>query len=550
MLLKHTSIEIFLAILSLRLDCLHIVISLSRSSYALGQIKRSCEAAFEKTAPVRPPPGFTFRDFSTNRLRECLPMERNYQNAVTFLLGRRRSFRPKWNGTKSMNVARIKGWLQQLGHSDRDLDDLNVIHVAGTKGKGSTCVFAASILQAYGRRAGFPRKIGLYTSPHLRCIRERIQINSTPISEELFAKYFYEVLDTLSYHTLEDRTAKDVPRYLQFLALLSFHVFIRERVDGAIYETHSGGESDATNVVQHPVVTGITTLGMDHVELLGPSIGDIAWHKAGIFKAGSPAFSVLQDSSAATLMLQQRASEKDVALEFVTVNNALPLDSPALQPQVQRVNCSLAIALVGNFLETRTHGSLTWSDIRQGIEQFSWPGRFQHIPDGNNHWFLDGAHNLLSMQKAAQWFSQTSLEMQSQTPSLARILIFAHNSQRDGSALLKAVAASLQEGGIHLDHVIFTTYEVRQNETKNGFEGTERVREDYAKVWTAINPVVKSSVKSTIEEALVLASDIGNQGSGMHALVTGSLYLVGGALDLLESRTSTTASKHSPSQES
>ena len=316
----------------------------------------------------------------------------------------------------------------------------------------------------------------------MKCIRERIQINSTPISEELFAKYFHEVLDRLAVHTFEERNGKDAPRYLQLLALLSFHVFIRERVDGAIYETHSGGECDATNVIQHPIVTGITTLGMDHVELLGPSISDIAWHKAGIFKPGSPAFSVLQDSSAASAMLRQRANEKAISLKFVSIDATLPTGLPALQPQVQKINSSLAIALANSFLDTRKGSSLSSSDIRQGIEQFSWQGRFQHIVEGPNHWFLDGAHNLLSMEKAAHWFSQTIIDMQtcvkvtpldtesqltfySHTGPLPRILIFSHISRRDGSALLKGVATALREGGTQLDHVIFSTYKVRQNTT-------------------------------------------------------------------------------------
>lgn len=80
------------------------------------------------------------------------------------------------------------------------------------------------------------------------------------------------------------------PRYLQFVALLAFHTFIRENVQAAIFETHYGGEYDATNVMQNPVVTGITSLGMDHIAQLGPTIENIAWHKAGIFKSRSPAF--------------------------------------------------------------------------------------------------------------------------------------------------------------------------------------------------------------------------------------------------------------------
>ncbi|KAL8969056.1 MAG: hypothetical protein Q9197_004549, partial [Variospora fuerteventurae] len=196
-------------------------------------------------------------------------------------------------------------------YSDADVNGLNVIHVSGTKGKGSTCAFINSFLTAHGERTGFPRKIGLYTSPHLKHVRERIQINSKPLSEKLFAKYVFQV-----WHGLSGKISPG-PRYLQLLFLISVHAFINEGIDVAIYETHNGGEFDATNVIQKPVVTGVTTIGMDHVEQLGPLIENIAWHKAGIFKHGSPAFSTFQEPAAATV-LQQRASEKNVTLHKST----------------------------------------------------------------------------------------------------------------------------------------------------------------------------------------------------------------------------------------
>ncbi|KAL8775366.1 MAG: hypothetical protein Q9209_000374 [Squamulea sp. 1 TL-2023] len=293
-------------------------------------------------------------------------------------------------------------------YSDDDVNGLNIIHVSGTKGKGSTCAFINSFLEVHGERTGFPRKIGLYTSPHLKYVQERIQIDSRPISENLFAKYVFEV-----WHGLSGNISPG-PRYLQLLFLISVHAFIREGVDVAIYETHNGGEYDATNVIQKPVVTGITTIGMDHVEQLGPSIENIAWHKAGIFKHGSPAFSTFQEPAAATV-LQQRANEKNVALQFTDVNPTLPHNALALKPEIQRTNCSLAIALANTFLKIKApqeHSILASQDVFQGIKQFSWPGRFQHIVDGNYQWFLDGAHNELSIQKAAQWFVETTLEGQ------------------------------------------------------------------------------------------------------------------------------------------
>lgn len=195
--------------------------------------------------------------------------------------------------------------------------------------------------------------------------------------------------------------------------LISVHVFIREKIDVAIYETHHGGEYDATNFFPKPVVSGITTIGMDHVEQLGPSIQNIAWHKAGIFKHGIPAFSTPQEPAVAAV-LQRRAAEKEVSLKYTDVSSALPANAPALVVDVQRINSSLALALVDAFLKakgSKEHRSMTLQDVHLGVERFFWPGRFQHIIDGNHQWFLDGAHNELSLRKSAQWFATSALGM-------------------------------------------------------------------------------------------------------------------------------------------
>ncbi|KAL2361271.1 hypothetical protein RJZ56_005847 [Blastomyces dermatitidis] len=201
-------------------------------------------------------------------------------------------------------------WLALLGHSVEDLNHLNIIHIAGTKGKGSTCAFVASILKAHGKKF-------------------RIRINDELISQDLFAIHFFKVWDMLLYQATP---SLDIPHYLQLLALLSFHVFIQERVDVAIYETHLGGEFDATNIITVPIVTVITSISMDHVRLLGPTIKDIAWHKEGIFKSGSLAFSSTQEPAVATV-LQQRATEKQVMVKFVDFDSMLSTDVAALQPK-------------------------------------------------------------------------------------------------------------------------------------------------------------------------------------------------------------------------
>jgi len=211
-----------------------------------------------------------------------------------------------------------------------DLDKLNVVHVAGTKGKGTTCAYVDSILAQYRKKYNFPKKVGLYTSPHLVDVRERIRINSTPISPEMFAKYFFEVWDllTMKYKLatlrgeLKDLPVDEKPGYFKFLTLMSFHVFLQEGINVAIYETGIGGKFDSTNIVEHPACTGITKLDLDHTFTLGETIDEIASQKAGIQKTGSPSFYVNQAPHAtASEVIKQRAKELNVNLTCVAQNN-------------------------------------------------------------------------------------------------------------------------------------------------------------------------------------------------------------------------------------
>ena len=200
------------------------------------------------------------------------------------------------------------------------------------------------------------------------------------------------------------------PRHLQLFALLSFHAFLREGVDAAIFETHHGGEFDSTNVIGKPIATAVTTLGIDHIKQLGPSIESIAWHKAGIFKPRAPAFAAPQEAVAAKT-LRKRASEKGVSLQFVDADPSLPANAVQLMPAVQRTNCSVALAAVRSFIDqkgTEKSSRLSPSDILQGLNQFSWPGRFQLVIENQFQWYLDGAHNEISVGIAANWFLETS----------------------------------------------------------------------------------------------------------------------------------------------
>lgn len=200
----------------------------------------------------------------------------------------------------SMAIPEMLTYVARCGYKSQDFAAINAIHIAGTKGKGSTCAIIERILSQY-RISGRPLKTGLYSSPHLMEVRERIRINGEPISKDLFAKYFFEIWDRLeeskglgeasrkdgiAQQLGADKTgpAWDKPGYFRYLTLMAFHVFLREEVDVGIFEVGVGGRYDSTNVLENPLVTGITSLGYDHQGILGKTLAEIAWHKAGIFK--------------------------------------------------------------------------------------------------------------------------------------------------------------------------------------------------------------------------------------------------------------------------
>lgn len=291
-----------------------------------------------------------------------------------------------------------------------DLDKLNIVHVAGTKGKGSTCAFVDSILSQYQHTRGTPRKTGLFTSPHLIAVRERIRINSAPISEDLFAKYFFEVWDRLESAPKDeaDKLMPPRPIYARYLTLMSWHVFLQEGIDVAVYETGIGGEFDATNVVEKPVASGISTLGIDHVFALGDTVAKIAWHKAGIMKTGSAAFTIEQVPDADEV-LRKRAEEKSVDLKVLDVDprlNAVKIRPDAI---FQKRNATLAVALAETALEKigvdlSPRSEPLPKEFVEGLEKVVWRGRCEVKKEDKVTWHIDGAHTSDSLKMSSKWF--------------------------------------------------------------------------------------------------------------------------------------------------
>jgi folylpolyglutamate synthase len=362
------------------------------------------------------------------------------------------------------SVREMRAYLARVGYSPRDLDRLNIVHVAGTKGKGSTCAFVDSVLARYRQRGGPPRKVALFTSPHLIAVRERIRINSAPLSEELFAKYFFQVWDKLEANrdVAADAAAPgSKPIYARYLTLMSYHVFLSEGVDAAVYETGIGGEYDATNVVERPVATGISTLGIDHVFVLGDTVDKIAWHKAGIMKPGSPAFTIEQVPSAGEV-LKKRAVEKGVSLKVLDIDPRLAGVKIRPDAAFQKRNASLAVALAETALKkldpsfTPNPDSLP-QEFVDGLEQVVWRGRCEVKDEDSVIWHLDGAHTVDSLKMAARWFAG---ECASRGERGAKVLLFNQQGRTEAVDFLDGLCNTVKKAdpaGKGFEHVIFCT---------------------------------------------------------------------------------------------
>eukprot|EP00887_Chlorella_sp_A99_P007527 scaffold2.g7527.t1 len=334
--------------------------------------------------------------------------QRTMDTLSSLISSKRRGDGHQWQSAFEMMAS----YLQRLS-LERELPRLSVIHVAGTKGKGSTCAMVESMLRACGYHTG------LYTSPHLVDVRERIRIDGELVDRPTFLRNLWWCYDTLRGGSAPEGAS--MAAYFRFLTLLGFRIFLEQQasgsVDVAVLEVGIGGRLDATNCVPRPVACGVAPLGYDHMELLGdtlPQVGarlaslcplrsnmqQIATEKAGIFKPDCPAFTVPQPEDALAAL---RAKAEQVGAPLAVVR---PWESYAnasslrlgLAGEHQKVNAALALALVAAWeastpeAAARNGGAAARraaqlaagvipAEYAAGLERVHWPGRSHIVHD-------------------------------------------------------------------------------------------------------------------------------------------------------------------------
>lgn len=453
-----------------------------------------------------------------------------------------------------LSIKEVYEYIRRLGYSPLDFNKLNLIHVTGTKGKGSTCAFTENILNQYRLAAGPITKIGLFTSPHLKTVRERIRINGAPINELKFAKYFFEVWDKLSssqslpeqFPTLQPSELVK-PMYFKYLTILSFHVFLSEGVDTAIYEVGVGGTYDSTNVIERPTVTAISALGIDHTFMLGTTIESITHNKTGIFKKGVPALVAAQKEHPEALeVVKQRALELGVKLLEIVEEDLLPKSTKlGLLGSFQRQNAALAVRIAATHLEhLGVKASIADDAFLEGLATTKWDGRCQ-ITTSDNYpnitWHIDGAHTMESIAVASTWYADVN---KSQKPKTS-VLFFNQQSRDNTKDLLTRLYEGTVLQGVTFDHVIFTTnvtwsdgkYNpdlVLMNSSKEEVDALV-VQKELAKVWSELDAHHgKSSRKHVFPDIETGANFIKSLDLAVHVFVCGSLHLAGGLLVVLD----------------
>lgn len=407
-------------------------------------------------------------------------------------------------------LDRMRQILSKLGNPEQAL---RTVHVAGTKGKGSTCEMIATCLEACGYT------VGLYTSPHLHDIRERLRVGRKPVGQAEFTRLTARIAEAVA--ALDP--AEGEPTFFELITAMGFQYFADEAVDVAVIECGLGGRLDSTNVLT-PIVSVVTSISLDHTQILGATEELIAGEKAGIFKPGVAAISAPQKASvlevlraaAAGAGTQVQVIGEDINFSYrfeqtpqsgpivratlSTPRNTFEHIAVPLKGEHQAINCGMALAAIDKLSE---RGFKTpAAQVTQGMARVTCPGRLELVWESPKV-VLDGAHNADSMRCLMK-----SLGTHYTYDSM--VVIF-------GCAADKDVGAMFAQLDVGADKVIFT----RASENKRAADPRElhrRFSETAGRM---------SQVAENFDEALAIARRAVTRDDLV--CVTGSFYLVGEA---------------------
>ena len=409
-------------------------------------------------------------------------------------------------------VQRAKILLESIGNPDKDL---KVVHVAGTNGKGSVCAYISACLGSQGIRTG------LFTSPHLTDIRERIRISGEIISKEDFARLFNVVFEETEKVKEEVRGFEAA--YFEYLLMIALLYFKEKNTDCVILETGLGGRLDATNAVEGTVLSVITGIALEHTDILGDSPEDIAKEKAGIIKPGVPVV-VAGDNSDILKIFQKVAEENgsrliyadygdvtDISVSHENVdfslkneyykNVSFTVPAPAVY---EAVNAATALTSIAVIKESGTLKGLTGSVTKADCDAFDtalrstiWEGRMERI---SSDVYVDGAHNPQGVElfiKSVEAFASEK----------KNILLFSVVSDKAYEDMVKAIVGS----------GLFSEYVITRPETARALSQGDLLRL-FGK-YTDRPVKAFSGVREAFEYAKAKEKD--------YLFCVGSLYLIG-----------------------
>jgi dihydrofolate synthase/folylpolyglutamate synthase len=458
----------------------------------------------------------------------------SYETAVAqmYALGHELAQTP----SHKFDLAHMRVLLAALGHPENRFP---TVLVAGTNGKGSTAAALASIVRASGL------KTGLYTSPHLVRINERIRLNGVPIDDDDFAM-LHDVVDRTAERLVGEGDLPWHPSFFEMLTAMAFEYFARSRPDMVVLEVGMGGRLDATNVVE-PRLSIITDISLDHQKYLGETIAEIAREKAGIIRLGGIVVTLPQLPEAndvignAILGAGARAVNAVPYVPPVSPGSAswlsanggeeagiwsrYPLDVMGTRIMVesplvgrhQLRNLALAIAAAEE-LHNQGTVQITPETIAKGIRETYWPGRFQVVPGAGDdpEYVLDVAHN-----PAGAWALRSTLS--------AAYPDSGHGDSGSGRPITMVFGVMRDKAMQEIAEILFPIAEhvivTHANNPRSA--SPDEIRQTAARVAAGIDIEDAEDVTSALERARELA------GAGGLVVVTGSIYIVGEAMRML-----------------